>query len=194
MAPLDPNAQDHRFAVSLSLVEQAIRALLVAIGEDPCRDGLKDTPSRVARFWKEFIDYDAGNCTAAFQHVKTDQMIVVSGLRVWSLCEHHLLPFSCDITAGYIARGKVLGLSKFARIAHSVSHRLQIQERIVHQIADSVQHLTGANDVAVISKGEHLCMTMRGIKTQGTMATSVMRGSFRHSPEARAEFMELARG
>ena len=193
MATVDPNPQDHRPAVDLEGVELAIYALLKAIGEDPERDGLRGTPGRVARFWKEFIDYNAGNCEAAFQHVTTDQMVVVSGMRVWSLCEHHLLPFSCDVTVGYIAQGKVLGLSKFARIAHEIAHRLQIQERIAHQIADSVEKLSGASDVAVLTRGEHLCMTMRGIKTRGTMGTSVMRGAFRHSPEARAEFMELAR-
>ena len=171
-----------------------MRLLLTSIGEDPTRDGLKETPARVARFWSEFIDYHPGKTDATFSHLVTDQMVVVKGMRVWSLCEHHLLPFSCDVTCGYIARGKVLGLSKFARIAHEAAHGLQIQERIAHQIADRIELLTDSADVAVVARGEHLCMAMRGIKTRAEMATSVMRGVFRYSQEGRQEFMALAGG
>jgi GTP cyclohydrolase I len=167
--------------------------LLKAIGEDPTREGLQDTPRRFANWWREFIEYEPGETNRTFETVTTDQMVVISGLRVWSLCEHHLLPFWCDISIGYIARDKVLGLSKFARIAHKYAHRLQIQERLTHQIADEVQHITGSNDVAVLARGEHLCMVARGIKTSGLMTSSVMRGIFFEGQSARYEFLSLAK-
>jgi len=121
----------------------------------------------------------------------TDQMVVVSDMRVWSLCEHHLLPFYCDVSVGYIATDKVLGLSKFARIAHLMAHRLQTQEQLVHDIANQIEKITGASGVAVLGRGEHTCMQMRGIKTEGMMSTSVMLGTFRDQPEARHEFLSL---
>lgn len=170
--------------------EIAIRDLLYAIGEDPDRPGLVDTPRRSANFWSELIDYDPGNTETTFESVTVDQMVVVSGIRVWSLCEHHLLPFWCDISIGYIARERVLGLSKFARIAHQYAHGLQIQERLVHQIAGEVKRIANTEDVAVRASGVHLCMVMRGIKTEGVMTSSVLYGSFRHDP-TRHEFLEI---
>ena len=121
------------------------------------------------------------------------EMVVCAGVPVFSLCEHHLLPFKCEISMAYIASEHVLGLSKFARIAHKYSHRLQVQERLVHQIADEITAITDARDVAVLARGEHLCMQMRGIKSDGLMSTSVMRGLFR-STDAREEFLTLALG
>jgi GTP cyclohydrolase I len=167
--------------------------LLVFIGENPDRPGLEDTPRRFANYWREFINYEPGTIDTAFEVVTTDQMITVSGIRVWSLCEHHLLPFWCDVAIGYIATDKVLGLSKFARIAHKHAHRLQVQERLVDDIANEITALTGSDDVAVVSKGVHTCMVMRGFKTDGVMTSSVMRGIFRERPEARAEFMGLTK-
>ena len=102
------------------------RELLIAIGEDPDREGLQDTPRRWANWWREFIEYDAGTTDTSFNSVSTDQMVCVSGMRVFSLCEHHLLPMWCDVAIGYIPRDKVLGLSKFARIAHKFAHQLQV--------------------------------------------------------------------
>ena len=128
-----------------------------------------------------------------FERVEADQLVVVSGIRVWSLCEHHILPFYCDIAIGYIASGAVLGLSKFGRIAHAYAHRLQIQEQLVQQIADEVQAMTLSPDVAVLASGVHLCMVMRGIKTPALMTSSIMRGCFRESDSARQEFLSLAR-
>jgi GTP cyclohydrolase I len=173
-------------------LERIGRELLVAIGEDPDRDGLVDTPARFARWWTEFIEYDPGITDTAFAGITTDQMVVVSGIKVWSLCEHHLLPFWCDISIGYIARDRVLGLSKFARIAHQCAHRLQVQERLTHQIADEVMRVADSPDVAVLGRGEHLCMTMRGIKSPALMTSSVMRGVFLDKPQARDEFLRLA--
>jgi GTP cyclohydrolase I len=171
-------------------IQAAIDLLLKSIGEDPTREGLVDTPARVASFWKEFIDYDPGNIDVTFESVQVDQMVAVTGIRVWSLCEHHLLPFWCDLSIGYLTTGSVIGLSKMARIAHKHAHKLQIQERMVDQIAKELQELV-SDDVAVIGKGFHMCMAMRGIKTPATMVTSAMRGRFLTKPEVRAEFMEL---
>ncbi len=172
--------------------EAAVRALLVAIGEDPSREGIADTPARVAKLWAEFIDYEPGKLGTQFEAVNADQMIVVSGMRVWSMCEHHLLPFWCDVSVAYIAQGTVLGLSKMGRIAHKHGHRLQLQERVVAGIADEMAELLGHEDVAVIATGEHLCMTMRGIKTPARMTSSSVKGKFR-IPEVKAEFLSLAK-
>ena len=167
------------------------RELLLAIGEDPERPGLQDTPRRWAAWWREFLDYDAGNTDVLFEHVSSGQLVTVSGLRVWSLCEHHILPFWCDVAIGYLARDRVLGLSKFARIAQMFAHRLQVQERLVEQIADEVRRLTLTPDVAVLARGEHLCMTMRGVRTAGVMKAATMRGQFKDSPSTRAEFLQF---
>jgi GTP cyclohydrolase I len=169
------------------------RDLLVALGEDPDREGLQDTPRRFAAFWKEFVEYDPGNIDALFEVVSTNQMVIVSGIRVWSVCEHHLLPFWCDLHIGYIATDKVLGLSKFARIAHQFAHRPQVQERLVHEIADEIERLVETPDVAVIGRGTHLCMIMRGIRTPAEMVTSVMRGAFRQDALVQSEFIQLTR-
>jgi GTP cyclohydrolase I len=169
------------------------RALLIALGEDPDREGLQDTPRRFAAFWKEFVEYDPGNIDALFEVVSTNQMVIVSGIRVWSVCEHHLLPFWCDLHIGYIATDKVLGLSKFARIAHQFAHRPQVQERLVHEIADEIERLVETQDVAVIGRGTHLCMIMRGIRTPAEMVTSVMRGAFRQDALIQSEFIQLTR-
>lgn len=112
-------------------------------------------------------------------------------MRVWSLCEHHLLPFWCDVSIGYIARKRIVGLSKFARIAHDAAHRLQVQERLVEQIANRVASVSGSPDVAVLARGEHLCMSMRGVRTKGLATSSALRGAFKR-PALRAEFLGLA--
>jgi len=169
------------------------RELLQAIGEDPEREGIKDTPRRFADWWKEFIDYQPGSLDTCFESITTDQMVTVSGMRVWSLCEHHLLPFWCDVSIGYIAGEQVLGLSKFARIAHKYAHTLQLQERLCHQIADEITRIVGTEDVAVLARGRHLCMEMRGVRTPGLMSSSVMRGLFRDKNEARMEFLQLVK-
>lgn len=179
--------------IDIPRIEWLTRELLKAIGENPDRPGLVETPRRVAGFWREFIDYDAGNCDTVFEAVQADQMVVVKGMRVWSLCEHHLLPFWCDVTVGYITHDYVLGLSKFARIAHCVAHRLQLQERVVADIADQVVALAGTPDVAVVAQGEHLCMSMRGVKTPALMVSSALRGAFKEHATTRAEFYSFIR-
>lgn len=153
---------------------------------------MADTPRRWARWWKEFIDYDPGVMDTTFPVEQVDQMVVVRGIDVWSLCAHHLLPFSASVNIGYLAEDRVLGLSKFARIAHEAAHRPTSQEEMVARIADKVQEITGTSSVAVSATGVHLCMAMRGIKTPATMTTSVTRGAFRDHPETRAEWLALA--
>lgn len=180
-------------AVDRAALERIGRDLLVAIGEDPDRDGLFDTPARFARWWAEFVDRDHGTIDRTFTVDNVDEIVAVTGIRVWSLCEHHLLPFSADVSIGYIPTGKVLGLSKFARIAHRAASRPQVQERLVHDVADAITEVTGTPDVAVVAAGEHLCMTMRGVRTPASMRTSVMRGRFRANPDTRAEFLDLVR-
>ena len=155
------------------------RELLLAIEEDPDREGLRETPRRWADAWREFIEYDPGTTETTFASVASDQLVCVSGMRVASLCEHHLLPFWCDVSIGYIPNDKVLGLSKFARIAQQFAHRLQLQERLGQQIADEISRITGTENVAVVLKGEHYCIMARGIRTPGRMTSSVMRGGFR---------------
>ena len=167
--------------------------LLELLGEDPGRPGLVDTPARWARWWEEFIDHQPnGRLDASFEHVTSNDLVVVGGIGIWSLCEHHLLPWEAIVTVGYLPEGQVLGLSKFARIAHQAAHRLQVQERLVAEVADQVEKLTGVPDVGVVACGRHLCMAMRGVRTPAQVTTSVMRGRFHDQPELRAEFLTLA--
>lgn len=167
------------------------RQLLKEIGEDSERDGLRDTPRRFARWWREFVDYDPGAISTLFETTTSNQMVTVSDMEVWSLCEHHLLPFRCSITISYRPTGGLLGLSKFARIAHRHAHRLQVQERLVSDIAWDICAITGSPDVAVLARGEHLCMTMRGIKTSAHMTSTVYLGAFENEPALRTEFFAL---
>ncbi|WP_329171558.1 GTP cyclohydrolase I [Streptomyces sp. NBC_01477] len=172
-------------------LEDLARRLLLEIGEDPDRDGLKETPARFARWWREFSRYDAGNASTTFPLVTSGQLVIVSDIQVWSLCEHHLLPFNCSVTIAYKPLSEVLGLSKFARIAHRHAHRLQVQERLVQDIADEVGSLTGSADVAVVGRGEHLCMSMRGIRASAKMTSSVFRGIFEDYGPARQELVAI---
>lgn len=181
-----PNEVDYEALLDIG------QQLLTAVGanlEDP---SLKDTPRRYANFWREFIEYDPGKIDTSFAETRSGKMIIVSGMRIWSLCEHHLLPFWADVSIAYIPKGNVLGLSKFARIAHQYAHQLQIQERLVSQIADDVTKLTKTNSVAVMATGVHTCMVMRGIKTDGRMTTLDTRGAFEDEPHLCERFLLLA--
>lgn len=174
-------------------LEAICRDLLTEIGEDPTRDGLRETPRRWAKMWREFVDYQPGALGTVFECRHSDQMVIVSGMRVWSLCEHHLLPFWCDVSIGYITHSHLIGLSKLARIAHAHAHKLQVQEQLGRDIAEEVSARTGSPDVAVLLRGEHTCMTMRGIRTTGLMTSSVVLGAFKTNDAARAEFLSLVR-
>lgn len=171
-------------------VKSLVSELLEALGEDPSREGLKETPRRIANFWREFIEYEPGKLDTTFSSVTHNQMVAVTGMKVWSMCEHHMLPFWCDVSVAYIADDKVLGLSKFARIAHKHAHKLTLQEQLVSDIANELKKALGTEDVAVMAKGEHLCMTMRGIRTPHRMISSALSGKF-HQPDQRAEFFRL---
>lgn len=171
-------------------VKHLVRELLIAVGENPDREGLEETPRRIADFWREFIEYDPGKLETTFDSVRHNQMVAVTGMRVWSMCEHHMLPFWCDVSVAYIADDKVLGLSKFARIAHKNAHALSLQEKLVADISDDLQTILGTKNVAVVAKGEHLCMTMRGIRTPHRMISSALNGQFLQA-ETRAEFFNL---
>jgi GTP cyclohydrolase I len=174
-------------------VKSLVTELLIALGEDPNREGLLETPRRIANFWREFVEYEPGKLDTTFDSVKHNQMICVTGMRVWSMCEHHMLPFWCDVSIAYIANNKVLGLSKFARIAHKHAHKLTLQEQLVSDISEEVRAILKTDDVAVLAKGEHLCMTMRGIQTPHVMISSALDGQF-HKAEQRAEFFQLVNG
>jgi GTP cyclohydrolase IA len=174
-------------------LEKIGRDLLLAIGEDPDREGLRDTPARWARWWREFTQYDPGNTGTVFDGVSSNQLVVVRDVTVWSLCEHHLIPFKTTLTMGYLTENHVIGLSKLPRIAHQFAHRLQLQERLVTQIGDAIADKAGTVSVGVIGVGSHLCMEMRGVRTAGEMITSHLAGRFLDQ-DLRTEFLSLHHG
>lgn len=160
-------------------VADLTRQLLEALGQDIEREGLRDTPRRVADFWAEFLAEQTGKIATSFTEETTGEMVVVSGMRVWSLCEHHLLPFWCDISIAYKPHGQILGLSKFARIAQRFAHQLQVQERLIRSISNMVIELISSNDVLTVGKGVHTCMIMRGVSTPATMTVIDPHGVFK---------------
>lgn len=179
--------------------EAAVRELLIAIGEDPDRDGLRDTPARVARSYGEIfagLDQDAAELLRVSFDMAHDELVLVKDIEVWSMCEHHLLPFTGVAHVGYIPAkdGRVTGLSKLARLVDVYARRPQVQERLTSQIADSlVEHLQ-ARGVIVVIDCEHQCMSMRGVRKAGaSTVTSAVRGLLRE-PATRAEAMSLITG
>ncbi|WP_344920269.1 GTP cyclohydrolase I [Streptosporangium oxazolinicum] len=177
--------------MDITRVEQLYRELLVAFGEDPDREGLRDTPRRAAGFWRDFLGYDAGRTDTAFaQEITGDHLVLVSGIRSWSMCEHHLLPIDLGVTIGYVPASSVLGLSKLVRITEMAARRLQVQERIVERIAAEVMKVTGSADVAVTGVGHHLCMSMRGVRSAGARTvTQSWHGRFPHDPHLAARML-----
>ena len=175
-------------------IEQAVRTILEQIGEDPDREGLLRTPSRVAKMYAELtagyhIDPDALINDAIFS-VDYDEMVMVKDIDFSSLCEHHMLPFMGRVHVAYIPNGKVIGLSKIPRIVEMFARRLQVQERMTVQIADFIDEALKPQGVAVIAEGVHMCSVMRGVKkANARMITSAMRGVFRTDSKTRAEFM-----
>ncbi len=177
-------------------IAKLIEKLLQELGEDPTREGLLKTPTRVAKSWLYFsrgynLDLDDVVNNAIFHEASKD-MVVVRDVEFFSLCEHHLLPFFGKAHVGYIPNGKVIGLSKIPRIIDMYARRLQVQERLTHQVADAVQDVLKPNGVAVVMEGRHMCMQMRGVEKQNSLATtSTMLGRFRESVRTRNEFMYL---
>lgn len=177
-------------------VEKAIREILVQIGENPDREGLRDTPDRMARMFQELtMGYDASPhdiIHEALFTIKYDEMVVVKDIEFYSLCEHHMLPFFGSCSVGYIPNGKVVGLSKIPRIVEVFSRRLQVQERMTAQIADFLMEELEPLGVAVVAEAHHLCMAMRGImKADASMLTSSMRGAFKKDERTRGEFLSF---
>jgi GTP cyclohydrolase I len=187
-----PDAQIAGPTVDFEALRRIGRDLLLALGEDLSRPGLTDTPDRFARAWREFIEYKPGKISTAFDCEQLDQLVVVRDVRLWSMCEHHLLPFFADVTMGYLTKGKILGASKLVRIAQLWAHRLNVQENMAAGIARSLKMATGSADVAVLCRGVHLCMVMRGVSSDAEFTSSEMLGWFRDRPETRAEFLQLA--
>ena len=174
------------------------RAILQGVGEDPQREGLLDTPKRAAKAmqylchgYRQSLEQIVNG--ALFES-DNDEMVIVRDIELYSLCEHHLLPFIGKAHVAYIPTGKVLGLSKVARIVDMFARRLQIQENLTRQIADAIASVTGAAGVAVVIEAKHMCMMMRGVEKQNSvMSTSVMLGALRESCNTRQEFLQLIR-
>ncbi len=183
--------------VDLARVERAVREILIAIGEDPARDGIKDTPSRVARAYAEQFaglrQRPEDVLTTVFD-ADHDEMVLVRDIEMFSTCEHHLVPFFGYAHIGYIPneQGQITGLSKLARLVDVYAKRPQVQERMTSQIADSLVNVLEPRGVIVVVEAEHLCMAMRGVRKPGAKTvTSAVRGCFRSSDATRAEAMSL---
>ena len=173
-----------------------VKQLLVEIGEDPAREGLVKTPDRVARSLAFLTQGDRQSLRKVVNGAKftsgTNHMVILKDIELYSLCEHHMLPFYGKCAIGYISRGKVLGVSKLARIVDMFARRLQIQERMTEEIADAVMAEADAEGVGVVIRARHLCMMMRGVEKQNSeMTTSAVLGSFRSDEKVRQEFLAL---
>ena len=176
-------------------IEKAVREILLAVGEDLNRDGLKDTPARVARMYGELL---AGMHDDPNTHISRvfnenyDEIVLLRDIPFYSICEHHLMPFIGSAHVAYLPSGKILGVSKLARIVDCFARRLQTQERLTYQIADCLMTNLKPQGVAVVLEAAHSCMTIRGIKKPGSvMVTSAVRGLFRKDPRSRNEIMSL---
>ena len=179
-------------------IAELVRQIIVELGEDPNREGLKKTPERVAkamtfltRGYRQQLKAVVNN---AYFTSGTNHMVILKDIELYSLCEHHLLPFYGKCAIGYISKGKVLGVSKLARIVDMFARRFQIQERMTEEIANAIMAETGAEGVGVVIKAKHLCMMMRGVEKQNSeMTTSAVLGSFRTDEKVRQEFLSLIR-
>jgi GTP cyclohydrolase I len=176
-----------------------MREVLVRLGEDPKREGLHSTPERVQRsleyLTKGYKDDPAAILRGALFSVNYDEMVIVKDIEMFSLCEHHMLPFFGKVHVAYIPKGKVIGLSKIPRLVECFSRRLQVQERLTTQIAEAIQNAIQPMGVGVVIEARHLCMMMRGVEKQHSQAvTSSMQGVFRNSQKTREEFLALIRG
>jgi len=184
--------------VDLPRIERAVREILVAVGEDPDREGLLETPSRVARMYAELfsgLHTDPSKHLQKFFTEKYDEMVLVRDIAFNSMCEHHMLPFIGKAHIGYVPNGKVVGLSKLARVVEEVSHRPQVQERMTEQIANLLVEELDVKGVAVVIEASHSCMAIRGVrKPESLCVTSAMKGIFRTNLSSRSEVMTLIYG
>ena len=186
-------------SIDKKAIEKAVKDILVALGDDPNREGLIDTPKRVAKMYEEVFEgmnYTNEEIAQKFNKcfkTDNDDLVVVKDIPIFSYCEHHIaLMYNMKVSIAYIPNGKVLGLSKFARIADMVAKRLQLQERIGADIADVLEMVTDSKDIMVVIEGEHSCMTARGIKSRGSKTrTSTLRGAFRDNSSLRKEAYSL---
>ena len=197
-APPSHKAEETANRVDLLRIERAVREILAAVGEDPDREGLIETPARVARMYAEMF---RGLHSKPRKHLqkffteKYDEVVLVRDISFCSMCEHHLLPFIGKAHIGYLPNGKVVGLSKLARVVDEVAHRPQVQERMTEEIADMLLEELNAKGVAVVIEASHSCMTIRGVRKPGSLCTtSAMKGIFRKSLSTRAEVMQLIYG
>lgn len=175
------------------------REILIELGEDPEREGLLRSPARAAQALRDFTrGYSQDVKTVLNQAIfseEYDDMVIVRDIEMYSLCEHHLVPFFGTVTVGYLPQGQILGLSKIARLVEMYSRRLQVQERLTHQIAHALNEAIDPRGVAVVVEAKHLCMMSRGVeKQQSSMITSCVLGAFRDNSATRKEFMDLLRG
>ncbi len=184
--------------VDLPRIEKAVREILAAVGEDPDREGLLETPARVARMYAELfsgLHIDPRRHMERVFEERYDELVLVRDIAFNSTCEHHLLPFLGTAHVGYLPRGKVAGLSKLARVVDEISRRPQVQERMTHQIADLINEELDAKGVIVVIEATHTCMTIRGIRKPGSVTiTSAVRGLFKTNQSSRAEAMALING
>jgi GTP cyclohydrolase I len=184
--------------VDQARIEAAVREILLAVGEDPDREGLRETPARVARMYAEVCSGLRADPRELLQKTftqKYDEMVLVKDIRFASICEHHLLPFFGKAHIAYLPQGKIVGLSKLARVVEALSHRPQVQERMTEELADLLMSELDARGVGVILEGSHTCMTVRGVrKPDSVCTTSAMRGTFRSNPSTRSELMALIYG
>ncbi len=179
-------------------IASLVKELLLELGEDPGREGLKKTPERVAKSLTYLTRGYRQNVKAvvngAYFASGTNHMVILKDIELYSMCEHHMLPFFGKAAIGYISRGKVLGVSKIARIVDMFARRLQIQERMTEEIAQAIMDESGAEGVGVVIKAKHLCMMMRGVEKQNSeMVTSAVLGSFRSDAKVREEFLSLVK-
>ncbi len=177
-------------------VRKAVEEIIAAIGEDPTREGLANTPTRIADMYAEIfsgLSQDPKEILAvAFEEEEHEEMVVLRDIPFYSMCEHHFLPFHGLAHVGYIPRKRLVGISKLARVVEILARRPQLQERLTGQIADTIVDALGPRGVGVVIEAEHLCMTMRGIRKPGSrLVTSANRGIFRTRPDTRAEFFSI---
>lgn len=191
------DASETRPRVDQAEVQRLVRQLLVAIGEDPARDGLIETPARIARMYDEVfagLDEDPVAILSTSFEEAFDEMVILREIPFYSMCEHHFMPFHGEAHVGYLPSGKIVGLSKIARAVETFARRPQVQERLTGQIADCIADVLGAKGVGVVIEAEHTCMTMRGVRKPGAkMVTSAMRGRFNSDVNTRQEFLGLIR-